>query len=60
MRSCSHTYYKTLVLISVPSLPFGGVGHSGIGVYHGKFTFDTFSHSKAVLECGTGLEILNK
>ncbi|HEY8366766.1 MAG TPA: aldehyde dehydrogenase family protein, partial [Bacteroidia bacterium] len=31
------------------SLPFGGVGDSGIGAYHGKFSFDTFSHKKAVL-----------
>jgi acyl-CoA reductase-like NAD-dependent aldehyde dehydrogenase len=31
------------------SLPFGGVGHSGIGSYHGKASFDTFSHYKSVL-----------
>jgi acyl-CoA reductase-like NAD-dependent aldehyde dehydrogenase len=30
-------------------LPFGGVGNSGIGNYHGKFSFETFSHKKAVL-----------
>ena len=30
------------------SLPFGGVGLSGIGAYHGKYGFDTFSHKKAV------------
>lgn len=30
-------------------LPFGGVGPSGIGRYHGKYSFDTFSHEKAVL-----------
>lgn len=30
-------------------LPFGGVGNSGIGSYHGKFGFDTFSHQKGVL-----------
>ncbi|MGD2182340.1 aldehyde dehydrogenase [Lusitaniella coriacea] len=30
-------------------LPFGGVGNSGIGAYHGKFSFDTFSHRKSVL-----------
>ncbi|WP_411721522.1 aldehyde dehydrogenase family protein [Mycetocola sp.] len=33
----------------VPGLPFGGVGESGIGRYHGEFSIDTFSHSKAVL-----------
>ncbi len=31
------------------NLPFGGVGESGIGRYHGKFSFDTFSHHKGVL-----------
>jgi aldehyde dehydrogenase (NAD+) len=30
-------------------LPFGGVGQSGFGRYHGKYSFDTFSHEKAVL-----------
>ena len=33
----------------VPDLPFGGVGGSGMGSYHGKAGFDTFSHAKAVL-----------
>ena len=31
------------------TLPFGGVGESGIGRYHGKYSFDTFSHVKAVV-----------
>lgn len=35
------------------NLPFGGVGSSGIGNYHGKFGFDAFSHQKAVLEKST-------
>ena len=39
----------TVMQFSVPSLPFGGVGDSGIGSYHGKFSFDTFSHYKTVL-----------
>lgn len=34
-------------------LPFGGRGNSGIGMYHGKFSFDTFSHKKAVLRTPT-------
>lgn len=33
----------------VPGLPFGGVGESGMGRYHGEFSIDTFSHHKAVL-----------
>ncbi len=35
--------------VGVPSLPFGGVGESGMGAYHGKYSFDTFSHRRAVL-----------
>ncbi|KAG0032403.1 aldehyde dehydrogenase 3, member A2 [Podila clonocystis] len=31
------------------NLPFGGVGNSGIGNYHGKFSIDTFSHKRAVM-----------
>lgn len=31
-------------------LPFGGVGASGMGKYHGKYSFDTFSHSKSILQ----------
>merc|ERR1711970_535800 len=38
-----------IVHLSVDTLPFGGVGPSGMGSYHGKYTFDTFSHKKAVL-----------
>lgn len=34
-------------------LPFGGVGESGIGAYHGKLSFDTFSHLKGVLKKST-------
>lgn len=33
----------------VPTLPFGGVGPSGMGAYHGRWGFETFSHRKAVL-----------
>ncbi|SHL61568.1 aldehyde dehydrogenase (NAD+) [Chryseobacterium contaminans] len=36
--------------LSNDNLPFGGVGSSGIGHYHGKFGFEAFSHQKAVLE----------
>ncbi|MFQ3196871.1 MAG: aldehyde dehydrogenase (NAD+) [Paraglaciecola sp.] len=33
-----------------PNLPFGGVGNSGMGSYHGQFGFDTFSHLKTVMK----------
>jgi aldehyde dehydrogenase (NAD+) len=36
-----------------PGLPFGGVGESGLGAYHGKFTFEAFSHMKPVLYAPT-------
>lgn len=39
----------TIIQVGVSSLPFGGVGESGIGSYHGKASFDTFSHYKSVL-----------
>lgn len=39
----------TVKQIIVETLPFGGVGNSGIGKYHGKGNFDTFSHYKSVL-----------
>jgi aldehyde dehydrogenase (NAD+) len=35
------------------NLPFGGRGNSGIGAYHGKFSFDVFSHKKAVMKTPT-------
>ena len=36
--------------IAIWKMPFGGVGQSGIGAYHGKTSFDTFSHQKSVLK----------
>lgn len=38
-------------------LPFGGIGNSGMGAYHGKVSFDLFSHLKSVLNKSTKLEI---
>ena len=42
--------------LGVPDLPFGGVGESGMGAYHGKRSFDVFSHQKAVLRKGTRVD----
>eukprot|EP01132_Coremiostelium_polycephalum_P004858 gene4858-6054_t len=36
-----------------PNLPFGGFGDSGIGAYHGKLTFDTFTHRRALVKSTT-------
>ncbi len=44
--------------IAPPSLPFGGVGESGIGNYHGKYSFDTFSHPRSVAYSPTWTEVV--
>jgi len=49
----------TIMHVGVPSLPFGGVGNSGMGSYHGKASFDTFSHKKSVLKKNFWLDFLN-
>jgi aldehyde dehydrogenase (NAD+) len=45
-----------LLHTAIPALPFGGIGESGLGAYHGKATFDTFSHNKSVLMKPTWLD----
>lgn len=40
----------TVMHLSSPYLPFGGVGTSGMGAYHGKKSFDTFTHYKSILK----------
>jgi len=40
----------TIMHIATPYLPFGGVGESGMGTYHGEASFQTFSHYKSVLK----------
>lgn len=47
----------TVYHFASPYLPFGGVGNSGIGAYHGKGNFDTFSHNKSVLKQTTLFDI---
>lgn len=41
---------EVVLQVAVWDLPFGGVGGSGMGAYHGKYTFDTFSNLKSVLK----------
>jgi len=43
--------------ITNSKLPFGGVGSSGIGNYHGKYSFDTFSHHKSIISKPTWFEL---
>ena len=47
----------TVVYFSNKRLPFGGVGHSGIGAYHGKLSFSTFTHYKAIVKRANWLDI---
>ena len=50
----------TIIHYSVPNLPFGGVGQSGIGKYHGKASFDTFSNAKSVFKSANFFERIFK
>ncbi|KAK4874569.1 hypothetical protein RN001_013929 [Aquatica leii] len=43
------TVNDTVMHVTLDNAPFGGVGNSGMGTYHGKYGFDTFVHKKAVL-----------
>jgi aldehyde dehydrogenase (NAD+) len=52
-RSGGVTINHTMIHLAVPELPFGGVGASGTGAYHGKAGFDTFSHRRPVLTKAT-------
>lgn len=47
----------SIVQVINDRLPFGGVGSSGIGSYHGKKTFEVFSHYKSVVHRGTWIDL---
>jgi aldehyde dehydrogenase (NAD+) len=47
----------TIIHFSNKRLPFGGVGHSGIGAYHGQLSFDTFSHHKGIVKKANWLDL---
>ena len=46
-----------VVHLATPEMPFGGVGASGMGSYHGKFGFDIFSHKKSILDKKTWFDL---
>ena len=46
-----------VIQIANKKLPFGGVGNSGNGAYHGQHSFDTFSHKKSITKRGTWLDV---
>ncbi|MFQ7519465.1 MAG: aldehyde dehydrogenase [Clostridium sp.] len=40
----------TIIQLATSRMPFGGVGNSGMGSYHGKYSFDTFTHEKSIVK----------
>ena len=48
---------ETIIHISNPHMAFGGVGESGMGQYHGKFSYDTFSHAKGIVKKSNLIDI---
>ncbi|XP_047068753.1 aldehyde dehydrogenase family 3 member F1-like [Lolium rigidum] len=56
--SGSVTFNDAVVQYGIDTLPFGGVGQSGFGQYHGKYSFEMFSHKKAVLKRGFLVEAM--
>lgn len=49
-------FNDTIMHLTEENLPFGGVGNSGMGAYHGKAGFDTFTHYKSILKRGTWMD----
>lgn len=47
----------TVVHLATPRMPFGGVGQSGMGGYHGRYSFETFSHKKSILKKALWLDL---
>ncbi len=47
----------TIIHLATSRMPFGGVGSSGMGSYHGKASFDTFSHRKSIVQKSTWLDL---
>jgi len=48
---------NTLVHLTNPELPFGGIGPSGSGRYHGRYSFETFTHPKGIMRSATWLDV---
>ena len=47
----------TIIHLASDRLPFGGVGNSGMGGYHGKYSFDTFTHEKSIVSKANWLDL---
>ena len=50
------TINDTIIHVANSNLPFGGVGNSGVGKYHGRESFEAFTHNRAVMDRGTFAE----
>ena len=60
LRSCSFgggCINDTIIHLATHHMGFGGVGQSGMGSYHGKRSFDTFSHYRAIVDKATWLDL---
>ena len=55
-RSGGAAVNQVLMHLAIPELPFGGLGPSGVGAYHGKHSFDTFTHRRGVLNKPTMMD----
>lgn len=47
----------TIIHLANPHMGFGGVGHSGMGSYHGKLSFDTFTHYRSIVRKSTWIDL---
>ncbi|KAK4700714.1 hypothetical protein P7C70_g5527, partial [Phenoliferia sp. Uapishka_3] len=56
-RSGTFVQNDVVVQFTIPGLPFGGAGASGYGNYHGKASFDTFSHERSAAHVPTWMEV---
>ena len=57
--SGSMGYNEVLMQIAFECVPFGGVGNSGVGSYHGKYSIETFSHNRNILKAATAGDFLS-
>lgn len=60
LNSCSFgggCINDTIIHLATTHMPFGGVGNSGMGSYHGKKSFDTFTHARSIVKKSTWLDL---
>lgn len=60
LKSCSFgggCINDTIIHLATSELGFGGVGHSGMGAYHGKKSFETFSHTRSIVKKATWIDL---